>query len=335
MRTKSSLCAVLGGLLLAGLQAPRAQAAPVELRVATLAPAGSPWAKILQKGAKEIESKTGGRVKLLYFFSGQQGDEQDVVRKMKLGQLDGAGVSGVGLGLIKSDVRVVDLPFLFKSDKEVDHVRAKLAPDFEQQFDAAGYVLLGWADVGWVHIFSNIAINTKADLLKTKMWAWKDDPIVRALMKRIGVNGVALGVPEVMAGLQTGSIDACYGTPYLMVGLQWYTKVKFGTAVPITYSSGALVVRKDSMAKISPEDQKVVREVARAMAADMVKSIRSDNERARKVLLKGGIQFVNPQAAALADLTKEAQGSWDELAGKVYNKDLLAKVKAAIAEVRK
>src|SRR5215475_12846988 len=142
--------AVLGVCLASALPA-----AAAEIKVATLAPKGSAWAKILEEGAKQTADKTGGRVQIKYFFSGSQGDERDVVRKMKLGQLDGAALTAVGIGLINPNVRVLELPFLFRSDKELDYVRDKMAGEFEKELEGAGYQLLAWGDVGWVHLFSN------------------------------------------------------------------------------------------------------------------------------------------------------------------------------------
>jgi TRAP-type C4-dicarboxylate transport system substrate-binding protein len=313
-----------------------APALATEIKVATLAPKGSAWAKILEDGAKAIAEKTDHRVEIKYFFSGSQGDERDVVRKMKLGQLDGSALTAVGLGLIKGDVRVLELPFLFKTDKELDYVRDKMSSDFEKQFDEAGYVLLAWGDVGWVHLFSNIQLTSKGDLDKTKMWAWTDDPIVRAFFKRLGINGVPLGVPDVLPSLQTGTIDACYGSPYAAVVLQWYSKVKYATGTPISYSIGALVVRKEVFNKFSAEDQKSVKELSRTMGGQLMTRIRADNERAKNTIQKSGITFVPVPAALLAEFEKEGQGVWDELSGgKLYAADLLVKVKKYVAEARK
>src|SRR5688572_8775463 len=125
MKTKGVLLGVLAFLLVGSLGAARA-AEVTEVKIATLAPKGSAWAKIMDKGAKDIETKTEGRVKVKYFFGGAQGDEREAVRKMKLGHLDGAALTAVGLGLIKGDVRVLELPFLFKNDKELDYVRNKM-----------------------------------------------------------------------------------------------------------------------------------------------------------------------------------------------------------------
>src|SRR5687768_1051932 len=148
-----------------------------ELKIATLAPHGSAWANIMSKGSTRVKGDTQGRVRLRYYFSGQQGDEKDVVRKMKLGHLDGAALTAVGLGLIQPDVLVMQLPFRFTSDKQVDHVRKELGPVFEKQFDEAGFVLLSWGDVGWVHMYSKEKIETRDQLLATKVWVRSDDPI--------------------------------------------------------------------------------------------------------------------------------------------------------------
>jgi len=323
--------AVLGVCLVSSLPAGAA-----EVKVATLAPKGSAWAKILEEGAKATSEKTAGRVQLKYFFSGSQGDERDVVRKMKLGQLDGAALTAVGIGLINPNVRVLELPFLFKNDKELDYVRDKMAGEFEKELDTAGYELLAWGDVGWVHLFSNQQFTSKGELDKAKMWAWTDDPIVREFFKRLAINGVPLGVPDVLPSLQTGVIDACYGSPYAAVVLQWYTKVKYATEVPISYSIGALLVRKEVFKQLSPEDQKIVIAVSKETGQKLMTKIRTDNEKAKTTMQKSGITYVPVPAALLSEFEKEGQAVWDVLAGgKLYSTELLAKVKKHVADARK
>jgi TRAP-type C4-dicarboxylate transport system substrate-binding protein len=271
-----------------------------------------------------------------FFFSGAQGDERDVVRKMKLGQIDGSAITAVGLGMIKGDVRVLELPFLFKNDKELDYVRDKMAPDFERQFDEAGYVLLAWGDVGWTHVYSNIEVKTRADLNSTKMWAWTDDPIVRSFFKRMGVNGVPLGVPDVLPSLQTGLINACYGSPLAAVALQWYTKVKFATSTPINYAIGALVLRKERFNELSADDRKIVMEAGKIMGDELKRAIRKDNTRARKAMEASGVKFIATPEVLVAELEREGKAIWGDLSGgKLYSTELLDKVKKHIADIRK
>jgi TRAP-type C4-dicarboxylate transport system substrate-binding protein len=149
------------------------------------------------------------------------------------------------------------------------------------------------------------------------------------------VNGVPLGVPDVLPSLQTGLIDACYGSPLVAVAFQWYSKVKYATSVPISYAIGALIIRKDSFAKLSAEEQRVVREVGRSMEADLLKVVRSDNERAKTAMQKQGVKFTPSPASMVADFEKEGQSVWSELAGKLYGKDLLDKVTRYRDEARK
>jgi TRAP-type C4-dicarboxylate transport system substrate-binding protein len=313
-----------------------AWAEPIELKIASLAPDGSSWAKTMASGGQRIAEKTNNRVTVKFFFSGTQGDERDVVRKMKLGQIDGAALTAVGLGVIKGDVRVLELPFLFKSDKELDYVRTKMAPDFEKQFGDAGYELLSWGDVGWVHVFTNTPVASVADLDKAKMWAWTDDPIIRTFYKDLGVNGVPLGVPDVLPALQTGKIDGCAGSPLAMVALQWYTKVKYGSETPISYSIGAVVLRKEVFAKLSAEDQRTIREVGVTIGDDLMKKIRLDNERAKKAMVKSGVQFVATPPALVDKLETTAHDVWKELSGgKLYSSELFDRVQKYLAEARK
>src|SRR6476661_3673657 len=169
---------------------------------------------------------------------------------MRLGQLNGAAVTAIGLGLINSEVRVLELPMLIDNYGELDYVRNKLDSDLRKKFEDKGYVLLAWGDVGPIHIFSNIPLKSKADLSQTKLWAWVDDPLVRMLFQQLGTNGVPLGVPDVLPSLQTGLINACYGSPLSTLALQWYTKVKYMTSMHISQAIGATVITKKEYDKL-------------------------------------------------------------------------------------
>src|SRR3954467_4279724 len=243
---KRVVALALFGLLAGGSTAARAQ---TQLKIATLAPEGSAWMVAFHEWAKNVEEHTSGKVKVKFFAGGTAGDERDAVRKMRLGQLNGAAVTAIGLGLINSEVRVLELPMLINSYDELDFVRNKLDADLRKKFEEKGYVLLAWGDVGPVHIFSNQPIKGKADLAQLKLWAWVDDALVRELFHQLGVNGVPLGVPDVLPSLQTGLINACYGSPLSTLALQWYTKVKFMTSMHISQAIGATIMTKKDFDK--------------------------------------------------------------------------------------
>lgn len=300
-----------------------AHAENVELRIATLAPSGSPWMEVLDKANAEIKQKTGGRVTLKYFEGGQQGDEKDFVRKIKLGQLDGAAVTSIGLAMIDESIRVLELPMMFNSPEEVDYVADKMWPHFQEKFAKKGFKLQDRGEVGWIYFMSKSKVESLKDLKGQKLWMWGDDQLVGAMFKKLALNGVPLGVPEVDAALTSGKIEACYGSPVAAVALQWYSKVKYMTSMPMSFAIGATVVSLDSLKKISAEDQKTVEEVSKANAKKLRKVIRKANEDAKATMTRKGITVVQTPVAMVDEFTKQAHDAWTELTGKIYSKDEL------------
>lgn len=331
----TSIRNLVGLCLVAGLAVARpAHADGTELRIASLAPSGSPWMEVLDKAAAETKTKTDGRITLKYFEGGQQGDERDFVRKIKLGQLDGAAVTATGLAMIDESIRVLELPMMFKSAEELDYVADKLWPYFQKKFEKKGFKLNDRGEVGWVYFLSKNKVEKIADLKAGKTWLWGDDAIVGAVFKKVGINGVPLGVPEVDAALTSGKIDACYGSPVAAVALQWYSKVKYMTTMPMTFSIGATVISTKAFEKLSATDAKILEDISRANAKKLRKTIRKSNEDAKGTMSRKGVTIVPTPQATVDEFTKQATELWNELAGKVYSKDELKMVLDARAEYR-
>jgi TRAP-type C4-dicarboxylate transport system substrate-binding protein len=320
---------------LAVAAAPRtAGAEAIELRIASLAPSGSPWMEVLDKAAAEVRDKTSGRITFKYFEGGQQGDERDFVRKIKLGQLDGAAVTAVGLSMIDESIRVLELPMMFQSAEELDYVADKLWPYFQNKFEKKGFKLQDRGEVGWVYFLSKAKVEKLTDLRGQKLWLWGDDALVGAVFKKLNLNGVPLGVPEVDGNLTSGKIDACYSSPLAAVALQWYTKVKYMTSMPFSFAIGATVVSVDAYKKLPAEDAKIVEDISRANARKLRKVIRKANEDAKGTMARKGVTIVPTPAAMTDDFTRQSQELWNELVGKIYSKVELKMVLDARDEYR-
>lgn len=329
------LIAALGLAAAAVLAAARpARADNLELRIATLAPSGSPWMEVLDKAADETKNKTAGRITLKYFEGGQQGDERDFVRKINLGQLDGAAVTAVGLSMIDESIRVLELPMMFESAEEFDYVADKLWPYFQKKFEKKGFRLNDRGEVGWIYFLSKSKVEKLADLRNLKLWMWGDDQLVGAIFKKLGLNGVPLGVPEVDAALTSGKIDGCYGSPVAAVALQWYSKIKFMTSMPMSFAMGATVISNAAYKKLAAEDLKVLEDVSRANAKKLRKTIRKSNEDAKGTMSRKGVTVVPTPVAMVDEFTKASTEIWEQLAGKVYSKDELKMVLEARDEYR-
>jgi TRAP-type C4-dicarboxylate transport system substrate-binding protein len=207
-------------------------------------------------------------------------------------------------------------------------------PYFQAKFERKGFKLNDRGDVGWIYFLTKNKVESIADLKGQKLWLWGDDQIVGAMFKKMGLNGVPLGVPEVDASLTSGKINAAYTSPVAAVALQWYTKVKFMTSMPMSYAIGATVMSLKSIEKVSAEDRKTVETIAKAHSKKLRKVIRKANEDAKTTMTKKGITVVTSPVTMVSDFEKAAQEVWSDLAGKVYSKDELEMVKKYRDEFR-
>ncbi len=318
------LFALIIGLLL--LVPSPAVAENVELRIATLAPTGSPWTEILERAAAEITTKTDGRVKLKYFTGGQLGDERDYIRKINLGQIDGAAITAIGLAMIEPSLLVLQLPMLFETQEEVDYVAGKMWPYFQKKFEAKGFRLAERGELGWIHLLSKTKVQSLADLRKLKLCTVGADLMNTTISDKLGIQGVPLSVPEVDPALTSGKIDACLNSPLGAIALQWHTKVKYMSARPLVFAIGATVMSLEAVKKISVDDRKVIDDIAKGSQKKARAVIRKANDDAKKTLVRKGIQIVDVPDTMVAELMAIGTDVQSELVGKLFSKDELAMV---------
>jgi TRAP-type C4-dicarboxylate transport system substrate-binding protein len=328
---------VIRTLALAALLSLSAGAARAQqtIKLATLAPDGSSWMKVFNDWKAAIEKRTGGQVKVKFYAGGVAGEERDVIRKMRLGQMTGAAVTAVGLGLIQPDVRVLEIPFLFKNDAELDLVRNALDADFRKKFEEQGYVLLAWGDVGPVRLYTNTPLREKADLAKVKMWVWNDDPLLAKLFQRLGMNAVSLGVTDVLPSLQTGLINGCNGSPLAAVALQWHQKVKYATSLELSVAVGAVVLTKKQWDALTPEQRKVIDEESHTLSTAVTKVVREDNVRSLNKMKAQGIEVIPTPEPLAAEIRAQAKVVSAEMEGKLYGKDFRQRVEQILAGQKK
>jgi TRAP-type C4-dicarboxylate transport system substrate-binding protein len=326
-----AMLALAGALVAAPVVA---SAQNLELRMATLAPPDSSWMKVLDKSTAEIGEKTSSRVTVKYYPGGVQGDERDVIRKIRLGQLDGASVTAVGLAMIDESIRVLELPTIFESIEEMEYVSSKMWPHFQAKFEKKGFKLQDRGEVGWVYFMSKTKVESLSDLKSAKIWMWGDDQIVTTMFRKLNVNGVPLGVPEVDAALTAGRINAVYASPLAAVALQWNTKVKYMTSMPMSYALGATVVSLDAYKKISDADKKTIDKIITKAGNKIRKTVRKDNESAHKQMTRKGVTVVQTPVAMIDEFRKNSEQVWKEMVGKVYTQAELDMVLKYRAEFR-
>jgi TRAP-type C4-dicarboxylate transport system substrate-binding protein len=273
----------------------------VVLKIATLAPEGSSWMKLFHQFQTHVEERSAGRIKVKLYAGGIQGDERDVIRKMRAGQLSGAAITGIGLGMIAPEARALEVA---RTYEELDHARDRLDALIRKAFLDKGYLLVGWGDVGPVHIFSQRPVKSLDDLRQTKLWMPSEDAVTRDLFKALELRGIPFGVPEVLPSLSTGTLDAFFGSPLSTLALQWSAHAKYMTSMIIGQETGATVLSKTAWDSLTPEDQKIVSDEGKLMQADVIKLIRDDNTRALKAMVDKGLQVVPTPPAMVQDLAQ-------------------------------
>ncbi len=297
-------------------------------RIASLAPAGSSWMKILNAWNKTLQDETDGKVKLRFYPGGSQGDERDFVRKMRVGQLDGGVVTMTGMSMLVPAMNVLTLPGFLDTYAELDRVREKMAPQFEEMFDKEGIKLVGWGDAGKTRLFSVQPIKRPSDIKSMRPWVWKDDLIFVEFYQVIGASAVRLGVPEVYPALQTRMVDVVASSALTAVALQWYTRVKYMTAHNSAIIAGGTMMRKDKFDELPPDLQKIFQSTADRAHELLNKTIRKDDQKAYDIVVKKGIVPVE---------AGDAKPEWDaadkkvrdNLTGRMFPKSLLDAVAAA------
>jgi len=304
------------------------------IKFATLAPQGSTWGKVMTKFNEDIQASTNGQLRFKIYAGGIQGDEKDVVRKIRLGQLHSGGFTGVGLGEILPEERILDSPMLFRNYEEVDYITNLLYDEFARKFEKAGYVLLGWTEVGFVYVFGKKPIYSLADLKGTKIWMWEGDPIAEATFRALNVHAIPLSITDVLTSLQTNLIDAVYTSPLACVSLQWNTKVQYMINVPLADAEGAVLVARRKFDRLPPEYQQLLREKGRKYMSELVKLSRKDNQESIKIIQKSGIKIVEVPKENMPAFMAAGKKARQSLVGKLYSQELLDRVENALAEFR-
>lgn len=324
--------AILKAFLASGLAAAGPEVKYIKF--ATLAPEGSTWMKVMSELNAELDQKTEGRLKFKMYPGGISGDERDVVKKIRIGQLHAAGFTGVGLGEIAPEARILDAPWLFRSHQEVDYVYKAFNRELSSAIEKSGYVLLGWTELGFVYVFSKNPIRGPEDMKKARMWVWEGDPIAQAAYKALGVSPISLSVIDVMSSLQTGLIDAVYGPPLGVIALQWHARTKHIYAVPMADSAGAVLISKKFFNELPQDQRKILLEVSARHLRRLNELTRSENEKALETLQKQGLQIERPSPEVFKSYEELGRKARRELAGRLYSERLLERFEKALEEYR-
>ncbi len=304
---------VLQVILASGLQV---FAADKPLRIGTLAPKNSLYYRQLIEVAEAWKGATGGNAKYTVYPDGSQGGETELARRMRIGQLQGALLSVVGLKEIEPSISALQsLPLLFKNWEEVDYVREKLRPGMEKKFLEKGFVVLAWGDAGWVRFFSKEPAFRPEDYKKMKFFSWGGEPEQQEIMKSLGYTPVPLETTDILPSIQTGMISVVPSTPYFAMASQIYNTANNMLEINWAPVVGALVVTKKAWDEMSPATQEAVR-LAGEKAGDQLRiKARAEVEEAVEAMKKRGLVVNKPNAEQMKEWNTLALGLYPKIRG--------------------
>ncbi|WIV99230.1 TRAP transporter substrate-binding protein [Kinneretia aquatilis] len=285
--------------------------APVQLRIGSLVPKNSQYHQQLMEMGEGWRAAQGSQARFTVFTDGSQGGEAELARRMRIGQLQGALMSVVGLREIEPTVAALqNLPLLFRSWEEVDHVREKMRPAMEQRFLERGFVVVAWGDAGWVRFFSKEPASRPEDFKRMKFFAWGSEPEQQAIMKNLGYTPVPLETADILPAMQTGMIHVVPATPYFALASQIYNTASNMLDINWAPIVGALVVTKKAWDAMSPAAQQALKVGGEKAGLAMRQQARREVDEAVEAMKKRGLKVNKP--------TPEQMREWSELAERLY-----------------
>jgi len=330
---KLGLLALACGFLISANRT--AAAEPVKVRMGTLAPKGSSYTKHLQAMGEQWRSAPGGGVQLTIYADGTMGSEADMVRRMRLGQLQAAMVTTTGLTEIEPAVAGLQtIPKCFRTLEEVDYIGEKLQPMLEKRLEAKGFVVLFWSDTGFVRFFSKQPMISPDDLRKTKLFISANRPAELEAYHSVGCNPIPLEVADILPGLQTGLIDCLCLPPTIALAIQLDSAAPHMLDMNWVPLVGAAIINKKTWDSLSPEAQAALRQSAREAGKLIKADGRRENVESIEAMRKRGLKIHTLTPELDAEWNRTVENAWPKIRGTVVPADIYDEVMSQLKTFR-
>jgi len=305
------------------------------IRLGTLVPKGSRWHDILLEMGEEWKKASGGKIELRIYPGGEQGDEPEMVQKLRIKKLQAVAISGAGLSGIEPGVSALQIPLMLNSWEELDYVRDHISARLEKGMAQRGFIVLNWGDAGSVHFFTKTPASHPDEIRKMRLCVLQGDNTTFELYKANGFHPVALAATDILTGLQTGLIEAFQSPPLLALGNQWFGGAKNMLDMSFARLVGATLISKDVWDKIPAPVQKSMLESSRKAGVELREEIRKAEAGSVPIMQQFGLNVIHPDAKTVAEWQSLAEGIWPKFRGPVVPADLFDQVKQLRNEYRK
>jgi len=310
-------CALVLLAVLALARAPLAQSVPIKL--ATVVPENSIWDRALKQMAADWKQASGDRVALTVFSGGSQGDENTVLRKMRLDALQAASLTVVGLGAIDPAFNVFNVPFFFDSYDELNAVVERLTPTLKQRVEAKGFVLLNWGHGGWLQVFTKRPVRTVADLKSLKLYTSAGDDRMTQFYKANGYSPRAMAMTDILTGLTTGMIEGLPTPPVAALAFQWNRQTPYMLDIGLSPVVGATVINRKTWLRIPEADRTALQAAADAVEKRLQGDVPKQDALAMAMMQQQGLTVTKAEGP---EWRKEAETLAATMRGEMVPRDI-------------
>jgi TRAP-type C4-dicarboxylate transport system substrate-binding protein len=317
-------------LLLAG-----SLSAQIVIKLGSLAPADSPWDKALQRMALDWQTISKGRVTLKVYGGGIAGDEPDMLRKMRIGQLQAAAMSGSGLGKISPDFLVYQLPFMARDDAELDYLFGRLRPRLEKLAEEKGFTFLAFTRSGWLRFFSKTKVLVPADMEKLKFFVMEGSPEVDQAWKEMGFHIVPLPTNDAFAGLQSGMVDVFTASPLSAAALQWFALAPNMTDFNWSPFTGGLVIASSAWKRIPAELRPELTRATESALGGLTAEVEKVEAQAMQIMKQNGLVVNKPSPSQMKQWEQLVERALKILLDNPISSDIYREAKGYLEEYRK
>ena len=334
-RHTTFLARVLTATLVLGAGIAETAAQGPTLKVATVAPRGSVYHRVLQEMGEKWRAAEGANARFIVYTDSAQGPEAETVRRMRVGQLSASMVSIVGLSEIDESVSALQkIPLMFRTWEEVDYVREKLRPELEQRLRAKGFVVLFWGEGGWVQFFSKTPMMTPEQYRSSRIFAWAGDNPQVELMKTLGYRPVVLELTDILPSLQTGMIDTVPAAPLWALVGQFDRTAPHMLRINWVPIVGAVVMSAKSWDALSTAGREALSKAA-AEAGEALRAHRNTrDEEIIKAMEQRGLKVTHPSPEVERAWNELARAAWPRVRGTMVPAETFDRVEQLLSEYR-
>lgn len=304
------------------------------LKIGTVAPADSPWAGVLHKLAGQIETLSGGDIVMRVYAGGIAGDEPDIIRKMRIGQLQGAALTQLALGDIVPEILALNVPYMIHTDGEFQYLLHKMRPSFEEQFRRQGYVLLTWFGAGWVHFFARGPLTTPDDLRAMRLGVPTGSDQILQEWKALGFDTVSLPISDIMTGLQTGSVDAFYAPPSAAAIFQWFLSAAHMSPLKVTPVIVGLLIEERTWRQIPEGVRSEIWQAVKGDERGIIKQTENLDPEAIRAMQRAGLTVDPTPPDAVKAWERVGVEGANALIGKLFPRSVYDEVLHDLEEYR-